>query len=144
MNASRLSICLWFNANAEEAVAHYHSIFPSLCVTSTSRYGEAGPGPAGSVMTIAFEIEDQPFLALNGGPHFSFTPAISLIVNCDTQSEIDRYWEQLSAGGAKSRCGWLTDKFGLSWQIVPRHVARWMTGDGETRRARHESGAENG
>lgn len=132
MSAPRLSVCLWFNANAEQAVAHYLSIFPGGRITATSHYGESGPGPAGSVMTIAFEIEAQPFLALNGGPHFSFTPAISLIVNCETQAELDRYWEQLSEGGSKGRCGWLTDKFGLSWQIVPRQVARWMTGDGES------------
>ena len=128
----RIATCLWFSFNAEQAVAHYLSVFSRACITSSARYGEHGPGPAGAVMTIAFEIEGQPFLALNGGPQFPFTPAISLIVNCDDQAEIDRYWARLSEGGKTGRCGWLTDRFGVSWQIVPRAVARWMTGEGSS------------
>ncbi len=120
--------CLWFDFNAEQAVAHYLSIFKNARITSLARYGEGQPGPAGAVMTIAFEIDGQEFLALNGGPLFKFTPAISLIVNCDDQGEIDDYWERLSEGGAKGRCGWLTDKFGLSWQIVPRALPALLTG----------------
>ncbi len=123
----RITPCLWFNFNAEEAVAHYLSIFADSRMTALTRYGENQPGPAGAVMTVEFEIEGQRFLAVNGGPQFPFTPAISLIVNCSDQLEIDVYWERLSEGGAKGRCGWLTDRFGVSWQIVPRDVAKWMT-----------------
>jgi predicted 3-demethylubiquinone-9 3-methyltransferase (glyoxalase superfamily) len=116
----KITPCLWFDFNAEEAVAHYLAIFKQSRRVSTTRYGEAGPGPAGAVMTILFEIDGQQFLALNGGPHFKFTPALSLIVNCDDQAEVDRLWEKLADGGAPGQCGWLTDKFGVSWQIVPR------------------------
>jgi predicted 3-demethylubiquinone-9 3-methyltransferase (glyoxalase superfamily) len=110
---------LWFNNNLEEAMNLYVSLFKNSKIVSVNRSGEAGPGPKGSVMSATFELDGQQFLALNGGPHFSFTPAISLFVNCETQDEIDELWEKLSAGGEKSRCGWLKDKFGLSWQIVP-------------------------
>ncbi len=116
----KITPCLWFDFNAEEAVAHYLSIFKRSQIVSTTRYGEAGPGPAGAVMTILFEIDGQQLLALNGGPQFKFTPALSLIVNCDDQSEIDALWERLADGGAPGQCGWLADKFGVSWQIVPR------------------------
>jgi predicted 3-demethylubiquinone-9 3-methyltransferase (glyoxalase superfamily) len=127
----KITPCLWFDFNAEDAVAHYLSIFDGRIV-STTRYGQAGPGPAGAVMTILFEIEGQRFLALNGGPHFKFTPAISLIVNCDDQSEVDVLWDKLSAGGAPGRCGWLTDKFGVSWQIIPRALSEVLAnGDAE-------------
>ena len=126
--SDRITPCLWFNFNAEDAVAHYLSIFPDARMVKVARYGEGGPGPSGAVMTIEFEIEGQKFLALNGGPQFQFTPAISLIVNCDSQAEIDRYWERLSEDGQKGRCGWLTDRFGVTWQIVPRVVFVWMTG----------------
>jgi len=119
-SAQKITPCLWFDYKAEEAVAHYLSIFKNGRIVSTTRYGEAGPGPAGAVMTILFEIDGQQFLALNGGPHFKFTAALSLIVNCDDQAEVDALWEKLSEGGAPGRCGWLTDKFGVSWQIVPR------------------------
>jgi predicted 3-demethylubiquinone-9 3-methyltransferase (glyoxalase superfamily) len=119
-DAQKITPCLWFDFKAEEAVDHYLSIFENARIVTTARYGEAGPGPAGAVMTLLFEIEGQQFLALNGGPQFSFNPAISLVVNCDTQNEVDDLWEKLSAGGAPGRCGWLTDKFGVSWQIVPR------------------------
>jgi len=127
-----LTTCLWFNFNAEEAVAFYLSVFETARVTATARYGEHGPAPAGAVMTIAFEIDGQPMLALNGGPQFPFTPAISLIVQCDDQQEIDYCWRRLSDGGKAGRCGWLTDRFGVSWQIVPRAVERWMTSDAAT------------
>ena len=117
---------LWFNDNLEEAMNFYVSIFKNSNVVSVSRYGEAGPGPKGAVMGATFELDGQQFLALNGGPHFSFTPAISMFVNCETQDEIDELWEKLSAGGEKSRCGWLKDKFGLSWQIVPSSLGEML------------------
>ena len=126
MSEQKITPCLWFDMKAEEAVQHYLSIFKSGGVLSTTRYGDAGPGPVGAVMTILFEIEGQKFLALNGGPQFSFTPAISLVVDCDTQEEIDRLWERLGAGGKPGQCGWLTDKFGISWQIVPSLVPKIM------------------
>jgi len=110
---------LWFDHQAEEAAAVYTSIFPNSNVVKVIRYGEAGPGPAGSAMTVEFQLEGQSFVALNGGSHFKFTEAISFVVNCQTQEEVDAYWEKLSAGGAPVECGWLKDKFGLSWQIVP-------------------------
>ena len=110
---------LWFNNNLEEAMNLYVSLFKNSKIVSVNRSGESGPGPKGSVMSATFELDGQQFLALNGGPHFTFTPAISMFVNCETQDEIDELWEKLSAGGEKSRCGWLKDKFGLSWQIVP-------------------------
>jgi predicted 3-demethylubiquinone-9 3-methyltransferase (glyoxalase superfamily) len=110
---------LWFDNQAEEAVTFYTSIFKNSKIKSMSRYGEAGPGPKGSVMSAVFELEGQEFYALNGGPQFKFTEAISLFVKCNTQEEIDEKWEKLSEGGQKQPCGWLKDKFGLSWQIVP-------------------------
>jgi predicted 3-demethylubiquinone-9 3-methyltransferase (glyoxalase superfamily) len=110
---------LWFDNQAEEAMNFYTSIFKNSKIKNVARYGEAGPGPKGSVMICTFQIEGQDFMALNGGPVFSFTPAISLYVNCETQEEVDELWEKLSAGGEKSRCGWLKDKYGLSWQIIP-------------------------
>jgi predicted 3-demethylubiquinone-9 3-methyltransferase (glyoxalase superfamily) len=110
---------LWFDGKAEEAMNFYVSIFKNSKVISVSRYGEAGPGPKGSVMGATFELDGQRFFALNGGPEFNFTPAISFFVNCETQREVDELWEKLSAGGEKQRCGWLKDKYGLSWQIVP-------------------------
>jgi predicted 3-demethylubiquinone-9 3-methyltransferase (glyoxalase superfamily) len=128
MSGQKIMPCLWFDFNAEEAVEHYLSIFKSGRVVSTTRYGKTGPGPAGAVMTILFEIEGQRFLALNGGPHFKFTPAISLMVDCESQAEVDRLWDRLGEGGAPGQCGWLTDKFGVSWQIVPSLVPRIMQG----------------
>ena len=110
---------LWFNGQAEEAANLYTSIFKNSKVVSVTRYGEAGPGPKGSVMSVTFQLEGQQFMGLNAGPQFSFTPAISFYVNCQTQEEVDDLWEKLSAGGEKGRCGWLKDKFGLSWQIIP-------------------------
>jgi predicted 3-demethylubiquinone-9 3-methyltransferase (glyoxalase superfamily) len=110
---------LWFDSRAEEAANFYVSIFKNSKITAVARYGDAGPGPKGSVMSVNFQLEGQDFIALNGGPQFKFTPAISLFVSCKTQREVDDLWERLSAGGEKSRCGWLQDKYGLSWQIVP-------------------------
>ena len=110
---------LWFDNNAEEAVNFYCSIFKNSKIGGFARYGDAGPGPKGQVMTASFELFGQKFAALNGGPLFKFTEAISFVVNCESQEEVDEYWDKLSEGGEKSRCGWLKDKFGLSWQIVP-------------------------
>jgi predicted 3-demethylubiquinone-9 3-methyltransferase (glyoxalase superfamily) len=117
---------LWFNDQAEEAVNFYISLFKNSRIVSLSRYGDAGPGPKGSVMSVTFELEGQPFYALNGGPHFSFTPAISLFVNCESQAEVDELWDKLAAGGRKDRCGWLQDKYGLSWQIVPSVLGKLL------------------
>ncbi len=124
MSEQKITPCLWFNFNAEEAVAHYLTIFATGRILSLSRYGDVGPGPKGAVMTILFEIAGQKYLALNGGPQFSFTPAISLIVDCETQDEVDRLWDGLGEGGKPGRCGWLTDRFGVSWQIVPNVVPK--------------------
>jgi predicted 3-demethylubiquinone-9 3-methyltransferase (glyoxalase superfamily) len=110
---------LWFDSNAEEAAKFYASIFKNSRILTVARYGDAGPGPKGSVMTVAFELGGQEFLALNGGPQFKFNEAISLLVTCDSQQEIDELWSKLGAGGEEGQCGWLKDKFGLSWQIVP-------------------------
>jgi len=115
----KISPFLWFDHQAEEAVHFYTSIFKNSKIELVTHYGDAGPGPKGSVMTIAFQLGGQEFVALNGGPHFKFTEAISFVVNCEDQKEVDYFWSKLSAGGEESRCGWLKDKFGLSWQIVP-------------------------
>jgi len=110
---------LWFNGQAEEAANLYTSLFKNSKIGSIARYGEAGPGPKGTVMSVTFQLNGQEFIALNGGPQFTFSPAISFLVSCETQEEVDRLWEKLSEGGRKDRCGWLQDKYGLSWQIVP-------------------------
>ncbi len=121
---------LWFDSQAEEAVAFYLSVFKDGKIHTTTRYPENGPRPAGSVMTIAFELQGQQFVALNGGPGFPFTNAVSLVVNCESQAEIDHNWEKLAAvGGEHIQCGWLKDKFGMPWQIVPRQVWDWLRGD---------------
>jgi predicted 3-demethylubiquinone-9 3-methyltransferase (glyoxalase superfamily) len=125
---------LWFDNNAEEAIKFYTSIFKNSKVGNISLYGDAGPGPKGSVMTATFEIEGQELMVLNGGPHFKFTEAISMFVSVDTQQEVDELWEKLSAGGQKSHCGWLKDKFGLSWQIVPKALGE-LLGDKDPRKA---------
>jgi len=117
---------LWFDNNAEEAVNLYVSIFPNSKVISTARYGEAGPGPKGQVMTMSFELAGQRFMALNGGPQFKFTEAISLMVNVESQAELDEIWNKLLQGGQPSQCGWLKDKFGLSWQVVPTVLGQMM------------------
>lgn len=117
---------LWFDGNAEEAMNFYTSIFKNSKIGQVRRYGEAGPGPKGSVMTGTFQIEGQEFMALNGGPHYKFTPAISFFVNCETQEEVDELWEKLSAGGEAMQCGWLKDKFGVTWQIIPNALGELL------------------
>ena len=117
---------LWFDGKAEEAVNFYVSIFKNSKVGSITRYGDAGPGPKGTVMIATFQLEGQDFIALNGGPQYTFTPAISLFVDCKTQQEVDDLWNKLSEGGKTDRCGWLRDKYGLSWQIVPSALRELM------------------
>jgi predicted 3-demethylubiquinone-9 3-methyltransferase (glyoxalase superfamily) len=118
---------LWFDDQAEEAMNFYASTFKNSKVGGVTRYGEAGPGPKGSVMTASFELEGQQFTALNGGPRFKFTEAVSFVVSCETQDEVDELWERLSEGGQTQQCGWLKDKFGLSWQIVPIALMELMS-----------------
>jgi predicted 3-demethylubiquinone-9 3-methyltransferase (glyoxalase superfamily) len=121
---------LWFDTQAEEAVRFYLSVFKDGKIHTTARYPEDGPRPAGMVMTIAFELKGQQFVALNGGPGFPFTNAVSLVVNCDSQEEIDYFWEKLAAdGGEPNVCGWVRDKFGMPWQIVPSQIWDWLNGD---------------
>ena len=122
----KITPCLWFNFNAEEAVNHYLSIFKNSKILEVSHYGEAMPEHKGKVLTLLFEIEGQKFQALNAGPQFPFTEAISLSVDCETQEEVDALWSKLSAGGSEGQCGWLKDKFGLSWQIVPRALTAML------------------
>ena len=122
----KISTCLWFDDKAEEAAKFYVSIFPDSKIIGVARYTDVGPGPAGSVMTVDFELDGKPFIALNGGPLFQFSEAISLVINCETQKEIDHYWERLSAGGKVQQCGWLKDRYGLSWQVVPTLLATEM------------------
>jgi predicted 3-demethylubiquinone-9 3-methyltransferase (glyoxalase superfamily) len=119
MTQKRLTTCLWFENQAEEAARYYTSIFPNSRILDTTRYGSAGPGPEGSVMTVNFEINGQEFVGLNGGPEFTFDEAISFQIHCANQAEVDRYWDTLTEGGQEGPCGWVKDKFGLSWQIVP-------------------------
>lgn len=126
----RITPFLWFENKAEEAANFYVSIFPNSKIGATARYSDEGANasgmPKGSVMTVAFELDGQKFTALNGGPHFKFTEAISFMINCETQAEIDHYWNKLSEGGRPNRCGWLKDKYGLSWQIVPAALPKLM------------------
>src|SRR3954465_674134 len=117
--SQRITPFLWYDSEAEEAANFYVSIFKNSKVGTITRYGNTGPGAKGSVMTVGFTLDGQEFMALNGGPQFPFTEAISMMVNCESQDEIDYYWDKLSAGGSEIQCGWLKDKFGLSWQIVP-------------------------
>jgi predicted 3-demethylubiquinone-9 3-methyltransferase (glyoxalase superfamily) len=117
---------LWFDDKAEEAMNFYVSVFKNSKVVNVSRYGDAGPGLKGTVMSATFQLEGQEFHALNGGPEFKFTPAISFFVNCETQQEVDELWEKLSHGGKEERCGWLKDKYGLSWQIIPSALGRML------------------
>jgi len=122
----KITTFLTFQDRAEEAVNLYTSIFPNSKVVSTTRYGADGPGPKGSLMTASFQLAGEDFIALNGGPSFQFSQGISLFVGCETQAEIDLYWEKLSEGGQKVQCGWLTDKFGVSWQIVPTILGKML------------------
>ena len=125
---------LWFDNQAEEAMNLYVSLFKNSKVLGVSRYGEGGPGPAGTVMTATFQLDGQEFMVLNGGPYFKFTEAISLFVNCETQEEVDELWEKLSEGGEVQQCGWLKDRYGLSWQIVPTALGE-MLGDPDPKKA---------
>lgn len=122
---------LWFDNQAEEAVKFYTSVFKNSHVETLARYGEEGPGESGSVMTAVFELEGQRFIALNGGPQFQFTPAISFVISCETQDEVDYYWDKLSEGGETNRCGWLADKFGVSWQVVPSVLGDLLSSEDE-------------
>ena len=138
----KITTFLWFDNQAEEAANFYVSIFPNSKVLSSSRYGEGAPMPKGTVMTMTFDLAGQEFIALNGGPNFKFTPAISLFVACEDQKEIDYYWEKLTAGGGKPvQCGWLEDKFGLSWQVVPSELGRLLSGGGDAAKAKRAMAA---
>ncbi|HKX16468.1 MAG TPA: VOC family protein [bacterium] len=117
---------LWFDKTAEDAAEFYTSVFKNSRILEVSRYGDAGPGPKGQAMVVRFQIEGQDFLALNGGPHFKFTEAISFTIHCETQDEVDYYWDRLSAGGKEVQCGWLQDRFGLSWQVTPSILPRLL------------------
>ena len=130
----KLVTCLWFDTEGQEAAEFYTSVFPGSRITDVSYYGEAGPREAGTVMTVTFEVNGQEFLALNGGPDFTFTEAISLQVLCADQGEVDRYWDTLGEGGEHGPCGWLKDRFGLSWQIVPTRLPE-LLGDPDRERA---------
>ncbi len=118
---------LWYDTEAEEAATLYTSLFPNSTILAVNRYGAAGPGPEGSVMTVSFELDGQRFVALNGGPAHRFTEAVSFVVDCKTQDEVDTYWNALTDGGEESVCGWLRDRFGLSWQIVPSRLLELLT-----------------
>ncbi len=117
---------LWFDSQAEEAANYYVSVFRNSKITRTARYGDAGPGPKDSVMTVEFELDGNEFVALNGGPHYQITPAVSFVVNCKDQADVDYYWAKLTAGGLPVQCGWLTDKFGVSWQVVPTRLSELL------------------
>jgi predicted 3-demethylubiquinone-9 3-methyltransferase (glyoxalase superfamily) len=125
---------LWFDTEAEEAAAFYTSIFKNSRITDVSRYGDGGPRPAGLAMTVSFELDGKEFVALNGGPEFKFTEAVSLQIDCRTQDEVDEYWERLTEGGEESQCGWLKDRYGFSWQVVPQALAG-LIGDPDPGRA---------
>ncbi len=128
MAIPKITPFLWFDHQAEEAAAFYTSIFPNSKIVRVARYGDAGPGPKGTAMTVEFQLHGQSFIALNGGPQYRFTEAISFFVSCETQEEVDAYWEQLTAGGSEIACGWLKDKFGLTWQVVPSVLGRLLGG----------------
>lgn len=132
---TKITPFLWFDTQAEEAANFYCSVFKNSRIVKISRYGEAGPGPQGSVMVVEFELDGQPFLALNGGPHFKFNEAISFSVDCQSQAEVDEYWNKLLEGGEESQCGWLKDRFGLSWQINPTILGE-MLSDPDPRKAK--------
>ncbi len=125
---------LWFDGQAEEAANLYVSLFENSKVLSVARYGEAGPGPAGTAMLVNFELDGRPFIALNGGPQYKFTEAISFTISCKIQAEVDRFWDALTEGGEESQCGWLKDRFGLSWQVIPECLGRLM-GDPDPKKA---------
>jgi predicted 3-demethylubiquinone-9 3-methyltransferase (glyoxalase superfamily) len=131
---TKITPCLWFDTEGEDAANLYVSIFPNSKITNVSRYGEAGPRDAGTVMTVEFELDGQPFVALNGGPDFKFNEAVSFQVDCADQDEVDNYWSKLSEGGEEGPCGWLKDRFGLSWQIIPRALPE-LLGDPDKQKA---------
>lgn len=135
-NQQKITPFLWFNNNAEEAANFYISIFKNAKIKQVSKYGENAPMPAGTVMIAVFEIEGQEFIALNGGPVFTLSPAISFVINCDTQEEVDHFWENLSSGGAPNQCGWVQDKFGVSWQVVPTALGKLMSSGDPARSSR--------
>ena len=124
----KITSMLWFDTQAEEAAKFYVSIFPKSKILKTARYGDAGPGPKGSVMTVEFQLAGQRMTALNGGPQFKFTEALSLVVDCKDQKEVDHYWTKLSKGGEESMCGWLKDRYGLSWQVTPTILIKLVSG----------------
>jgi predicted 3-demethylubiquinone-9 3-methyltransferase (glyoxalase superfamily) len=132
----RITPCLWFDTQAEEAARFYVSIFQDSRVVDKTCYGDAGPGPKGRVLTVRFRLDGQEFIGLNGGPRFPFTEAISLTVNCETQKDVDRFWKRLTDGGQESQCGWLKDRFGLSWQVVPTILPKMLRDKDPARRAR--------
>jgi predicted 3-demethylubiquinone-9 3-methyltransferase (glyoxalase superfamily) len=132
----KITPCLWFDGQAEEAARFYTAIFKNSTIGQINRCGEGGPGPKGSVLTVKFTLDGQEFLALNGGPMFKFTEAVSFIVNCETQEELDHMWAKLSEGGQEVQCGWLKDKFGLSWQIVPTVLGKLLNDPDPQRSAR--------
>jgi len=136
MSPQRITPFLWFDDQAEEAMNFYVSIFKNSKVGSVSRYGDAGPGQKGKVMSVTFSLEGQEFMALNGGPQHEFSPAISLFVSCETQQEVDELWARLSAGGKPGRCGWLQDRYGLSWQIIPTALGKLLGGPDRARAQR--------
>jgi len=123
---NNLATCLWFDGEAAEAAAFYVGIFPNSRIAQTSHFHEGAPRPAGSVLTVEFTLDGNDYVALNGGPDYKFTPAISLVVYCDTQEQVDRYWNRLLEGGQEVQCGWLTDKYGISWQVVPRKLIEFL------------------
>ena len=136
----KITPCLWFDDQAEEAARFYVSLFKNSSIGRIARYGDAGPGPKGSVVTIEFELDGQAFIGLNGGPHFNFTEAVSFSIDCADQAEVDFYWDRLSEGGETSQCGWLKDRFGLSWQVVPTVLAG-LIGDPDPEKARRATEA---
>ena len=132
----RITPCLWFDTKGEEAATFYTSVFPSSKIVDIARYGSAGPRPEGTVMLVTFELDGQRFLALNGGPDFTFNEAISLEVDCESQEEVDHYWSRLTEGGEEGPCGWLKDRYGVSWQIVPRRLTELISDPDEQKSQR--------
>jgi predicted 3-demethylubiquinone-9 3-methyltransferase (glyoxalase superfamily) len=124
----KINACLWFDNQAEEAAEYYVSVFDNAKITGISRFGEGAPGPAGQAMVVVFDLEGQKFQALNGGPAFSFTEAVSFVIDCSSQDEVDRYWNALADGGSEGQCGWLKDRYGVSWQIVPSALGGLLGG----------------
>jgi predicted 3-demethylubiquinone-9 3-methyltransferase (glyoxalase superfamily) len=134
--STKITPFLWFDDQAEEAAKFYVSIFKRSRIRSITRYGEDGPGPKGTVMTVDFVLDGQEFTALNGGPHYTISPAVSFVVHCKTQAEVDEYWSKLSAGGKTEPCGWLQDRYGVSWQIVPNILLEYLQSQDATRARR--------